>query len=150
MKQSIQLPVIASIMIHSIKLPIKVIRKRKTMKDKNVYINLNTYRNWHFTVSNMIKKQFGDLIRGEVEKLPEFKSVRLIYKLYKKTKVRCDLVNSTCIVDKFFQDVLVECNKIPDDSVNYVSSVTFTFGGYIKEESHIICDIYPLTTTYDE
>jgi len=97
-------------------------------KKKNVYLNLNVYRNMPFHQNNTLKRLF----KAEVEPiLPDFyfENFRIEYVIYLPNKLKRDIMNVGSIVDKFFCDSLVELGKVPDDNYNYLKKVSFSFGG---------------------
>jgi len=47
--------------------PIYLIQPRKTKKDKKYALNINTYRNLNFIVNNILKKQYKELMRDQLE-----------------------------------------------------------------------------------
>ena len=57
--------------------------------------------------------------------------------LFAKDKRLCDLDNVLSVHAKFFQDSLVESNKIEDDTYLFVIGSTFEFGTINKEDPHV-------------
>jgi hypothetical protein len=47
-------------------LPIYMEQKYKTKKNKNLSLNLNTYRNMHYIINNNLKMQFKELIKDQL------------------------------------------------------------------------------------
>jgi hypothetical protein len=92
---------------------------RKTKKDKRVYINLNTYRNLHFILSNQAKKLYKEIITPQFEGL-KFDKIKLHFKLFKKTKMRSDKANFIAIQEKFVCDAMVELGVIEDDNDDFI------------------------------
>lgn len=97
-------------------------------KKKNVYLNLNVYRNMPFNQNNTLKKLF----KKEVEDLVPnfyFEEFSIHYDIFLPNKLKRDIMNVGSIVDKFFCDTLVELERVPDDNYNYLKDVSFSFGG---------------------
>lgn len=115
--------------------------RRKTTKEKKVYINLNWYRNAHFYELNDAKIAFKEVIQDQIDKLPLLGRIRIKYILYPKTKKECDVANICSIADKFFCDALTESGVIVDDNYKYLDNVGFSFGAIDKNnprvEAHI-------------
>lgn len=97
-------------------------------KPKRFYLNLNVYRNAHFQQLNNAKEVFHDLCKDRLAELPVFLKVALTYTLYPQSLQLCDVPNICSIVDKFFEDSLVQLGKIPDDNYQIVKGVDFRFG----------------------
>jgi hypothetical protein len=111
----------------TVKIPIKV--EMGVRKKKNVYLNLNVYRNMPHHQSNTLKIKYKE----EISKiLPDFyfKNFSLHYKIFLPNKMKRDIMNVGAIVDKFFCDCLVELGRVPDDNYDYLQDISFSFGGY--------------------
>ena len=108
--------------MNKIILPLHIDMPRKTNKDKRYYINLNSYRNWHFIINNKIKKAFKDAISYQLN----FKVVKpkFEYQLYYKDKRKRDKMNVISILDKFLLDAMVECECFEDDNDSNTNIVT--------------------------
>jgi len=120
-------------------IPTKILLK-KSSKNKDVFftLNLNHYRNTHFMVLNTAKKNFTEMILLELLSHKEIKpcsEIEIEYKLFIPNKRRMDVNNILTVVDKFFQDSLVEAGLIPDDSYIQIKKTIFSFGGICKELS---------------
>ena len=113
-------------------------------KTKKFYCNLNIYRNAHFHVLNNAKVEFKEQIEDSVTKLPIYKRVHLIYTLYPGTKRLVDVSNVCSVVDKFFQDTLVELGRLEDDNYNFVPLVTYQFGSIDKANPRVDVQIKEL------
>lgn len=120
-------------------IPIKVIMGVR--KKKNVYLNLNVYRNMPHHQSNTLKKMYKE----EVSKyLPTFfyEKFSLDYKIYLPNKMKRDVMNIGAIVDKFFCDVLVELERVPDDNYTYLEKISFSYGGMDEnKEGYVLATI---------
>jgi len=106
-----------------------------TSKNKRFHFNLNKYRNAHFQQLNKAKKEFNLWFsfflmgRGKGKRFNN--PVGIHYKLW--LKKRTDLMNVGAVVDKFFQDAIVQCGIIPDDNPEWVKKTSFGFMGYEKK-----------------
>jgi hypothetical protein len=100
--------------------PVSVYIPRKTKKDKVVYLNMNTYRNLHYIVSNQAKKAYLDIIKEQVEGVEMQIPIEVEYRVYKGSKRRLDKMNVVSIVSKFFFDALVTIGCLPDDSDEFI------------------------------
>lgn len=96
--------------------------------NKRFALNLNQYRNAHHHTLNNAKKSFHELMKTTLKNIPRFKSVKLTYTVYPKTKKLLDISNVASIVDKFFSDSLVELGIIEDDNYLFVTEITYCFG----------------------
>jgi len=99
--------------------PIYLIQPRKTKKDKKYALNINTYRNLNFIVNNILKKQYKELMRDQLEWKVFNTPIHIEYTLYWAYK--SDLMNVVSIVDKFFCDALTEYKCIKDDNIDYIT-----------------------------
>ena len=126
--------------MHKISLPIKV----KKSKAKWFYLNLNGYRNAHYQVLNVSKKNFKNEVEKEIVKLPKLNKVILRYFLYPGTAHLCDVANICSIVDKYFCDALVELGIIPDDNYTYLKGVSYEFGELDRNNPRVDVYIYEL------
>ena len=69
---------------------------------------MNSYRNWHYQVSNDIKRRF----KSDISRKLDFKfdgKIKIDYFYFAPDKRKRDLMNVISVVDKFFQDAMVEC-----------------------------------------
>ena len=114
-----------------------VLLPRKTMDDRKVIINLNGYRNWHYLVSNQIKKQYKEDIAPQLEGLvfPTPISIEFIY--YKGSRRRSDRSNVLSIHEKFFCDALTELGCIEDDNDDYIKETKYKSGGIDKDNPRV-------------
>ncbi len=105
-------------------------------KPKNFHFNMNNYRNWHYQVSNNLKKEYKAIVRVKISmfRLEEWLDTpyRLHYVLWKKDKRKVDRANVLSIHEKFFCDALVELDYMPDDNDDYISSSHYYTGGIDK------------------
>lgn len=87
---------------------------------KNYSLNLNTYRNLHFQISNNLKKKFSQLITPQIQWL-KLDKIWIEYTLYYSRK--SDLWNRLSVIDKFFSDSLIENKCIIDDNIDYIKEI---------------------------
>ena len=106
-------------------LPIHYKQEFKTKKPKNWLVGLNAYRNWHFFLSNDIKKHYYELVKNQYNG-EKFKKVHVDYKVFVGRK-NCDGHNVRSILEKLALDALVACGAIVDDSLDYVISTSSEF-----------------------
>lgn len=107
----------------------------KTKKGREYFfrLNLNTYKGVRIYVLNASKVAYGLLMQPQVQQLPVFtKPVHIHYKLFVGTARKTDIMNWVAVIDKFFQDVLVNEGKLLDDNYDYVPYITCSFGGIDK------------------
>jgi hypothetical protein len=112
-------------------------------KKKKFYLNLNQYRNAHHFTLSKAKVNFHEIVAPRVRHLPRYDTVTLIYTLYTGTEQLCDTNNICSIVDKFFSDVLVTCNKIEDDNRKIVVGSFFQYGGVDRTDPRVDVTIIP-------
>lgn len=99
---------------------------------KKLPLNLNHYRNAHFQVLNQMKKAFKEAV-GSHLKYPKIQQpIQITYVLHLPTRRLTDISNVCSIVDKYFQDALVELGLLEDDNYNHIKKVVFEFGSIDK------------------
>jgi hypothetical protein len=129
---------------------------KKTKADEKVILNFNTTRNMdRFKLGN-VKNTFYDQFKPEMDRVkvehdldmqsrvkmykklfdcdfqPEFK---LRYTITAANKRKFDIANMLSIIDKFACDCLVKDGFMPDDNWEYLTEVTYAFGGLAKERT---------------
>ena len=117
-----------------VKLPVFIISGvRKIRKD---YLNLNNYHTWHFQHRNKLKKLFQDNIAPQIYKyIPrDINIISLKYTIYHKTNRKFDICNKLVLLDKYFQDTLVELKIIKDDNYEYIKHIELCYGGKKDED----------------
>lgn len=115
-------------LIFSINLPLYI--EYGVKKKRRFSLNINRYRNTNHFVLNNIKHLFEDLVSPQLDNCPKGQTkCSLEYVLFTGNRKKIDTNNVCCIVDKFFQDVLVNKGILKDDSYEYVTKTTFSFGG---------------------
>lgn len=121
--------------------PLQVAKTKAT----NFILNMNVYRNTHYQTLNKVKVNYKAAITPQIELLPKFTKVKLVYTLYPATKRLCDLTNVCSIHSKFFLDSLVELSVLPDDNYQHVLRETFQFGGVDRNNPRVEIAIHPVT-----
>jgi len=111
-------------MNHKIISPLFVMLSRKTVKDKRVSLNMNTYRNLHHRVNNNAKKVYFEELREQLEGLSIQTPVEITYKVYKASKRRLDKMNVVSVVAKFLLDAITDYGCWEDDNDDYVKKET--------------------------
>lgn len=110
--------------IHKIISPLFITLPRKTVKDKRIALNMNTYRNLHHRISNDTKKAYSEALREQLEGLSIQTPVEVTYKVYKGSKRRLDKMNVISVVSKFLLDSITEYGCWEDDNDDYVKKET--------------------------
>ena len=110
--------------IHKIISPLFITLPRKTVKDKRIALNMNTYRNLHHRISNDAKKAYSETLREQLEGLVIQTPVEVTYKVYKGSKRRLDKMNVISVVSKFLLDSITEYGCWEDDNDDYVKKET--------------------------
>ena len=111
-------------MTHKIISPLFVTLPRKTVKDKRIALNMNTYRNLHHRISNDAKKAYSDALREQLKDLSIQTPVEVTYKVYKASKRRLDKMNVISVVSKFLLDSITDYGCWEDDNDDYVKTET--------------------------
>ncbi len=111
-------------MDHKIISPLFVTLPRKTVKDKRIALNMNTYRNLHHRISNDAKKAYSESLREQLEGLAIQTPVEVTYKVFKASKRRLDKMNVISVVSKFLLDSITEYGCWEDDNDDYVKTET--------------------------
>lgn len=108
----------------TVSVPISV----QVSKARKFSLNLNQYRNAHFRTLDKAKKVFAQQVSPIIQPLPKFDQIALTFTLFPGKGVIPDTSNVCCIVEKFFNDALVEQGKIEDDNYKYVLGSQYLFG----------------------
>ena len=111
-------------MKHKIISPLFITLPRKTVKDKRIALNMNTYRNLHHRISNDAKKAYSEALREQLEGLSIQTPVEVTYKVYKGSKRRLDKMNVVSVVSKFLLDSITEYGCWEDDNDDFVKKET--------------------------
>ena len=117
--------------MNTICVPLYITYPRKTMKDKIISLTMNWYRNSHYVISNNIKRIFKQRLEWELKWKILETPIWISYVLYYKRT--SDLMNWWAIIDKFFQDALVQYWCIKDDNVHYIIECHFVVWWNDKE-----------------
>jgi Holliday junction resolvase RusA-like endonuclease len=126
----------------------RVLKSGKTTKPtKKHWLTMNNYRNWHYQTASKTKIDFKQAIAGQVLMLPDLTAlwgrIRLDYVLYPPDKRRRDLMNATIVIDKYFQDALVELGRLQDDDCSIISTVSCNYGNVDKARPRMEVTISP-------
>lgn len=121
--------------------PLYVMLPRKTKADKKMIINLNGYRNWHYIISNEVKKKYKDAVKEQLIGLAFNEPIKLHFKLFKGSKRMSDRANVLSIHEKFFCDALTELECIVDDNDNFIKETKYTSGGIDRENPRVEVEI---------
>ena len=129
--------------MYTIQSPLKiVIGKTKSGKVKEFSLNLNTYRNAHFRTLNTSKHKYKMEIVKQLENKPRYNRVAIIYKVFKGDARRYDIGNILSIHEKYFEDALVECGKLPDDKAELLPMVIYTNGGIDRDNPRVEIKVF--------
>ena len=104
--------------------------------NRRKWLTLNNYRNWHYQVSNDIKRRF----KSEVFDKLDFKikgRVKIEYFYFAPDKRTRDLMNVISVIDKFFQDAMVDRGCIESDDLSTVVEVNSCYMGIDKEDPRL-------------
>lgn len=115
--------------------PLYVVKGVK--KPKNVYFNLNNYRNWNHFLSNDLKIQYKELLKEQLKRKKYIHPIKLTFILWKKSNRKIDRANPLSIHEKFFCDALQEYGCIPDDNDEYITQTTYKTGGLDRENPRV-------------
>lgn len=118
----------------TITLPIYWTQQYKTKPDKTVLAGMNFYRNAHYHAQNAMKKEFHELVAGQLkeEATPHAGDFTLELKIYYKN-TNCDGANIAAIIEKFVLDSLQSMNIVINDNVKYHKGTTWKVLGQDKD-----------------
>ena len=96
-------------------------------KKRKFWLNFNQYNASHWTTRGAAKKAFNKKIVPILVNINKnFKQIKLIYTVY---HYRSYDINNVCsIIDKFFQDAMIEAGIIDDDNYKINIETLFTTG----------------------
>lgn len=100
-------------------------------------INLNFYRNYHYTKNNKIKKMYMNMMEPQLKGVRFNNPIDIIFRLQKKDKRRLDRSNILSIVEKYFCDALVHHGCIDDDNDNFIRRTIYETGRTNNEDQHV-------------
>ena len=92
------------------------------------WLTMNNYRNWHYQISNDAKRRFKTMIIPSLNFKLKGK-IKIEYFYFAPDKRTRDLMNVISVVDKFFQDAMVENGCIDSDDLSTVVEVHSCFMG---------------------
>lgn len=99
--------------------------------NKRKWLTLNNYRNWHYQVSNDIKRRFKSEVFDKLNFNIKGK-VKIEYFYFAPDKRTRDLMNVISVIDKFFQDAMVDRGCIESDDLSTVVEVNSCYMGIDK------------------
>jgi len=108
------------------------------------YINLNQYRNWHYQVSNNIKKAYKELVEPQIDGC-SYTKVKLKFTLYPGSRRRIDRSNVLSVHEKFFCDAFVESGCLEDDNDNFLESTHYYSGELDRDNPRVDIEITDLS-----
>lgn len=111
---------------------------------KKYHLNLNQYRNWHFQVSNNLKRKYLDVMETQMSKVTFDSPIRLIFTLHRPDKRRVDRSNILCIHEKFFCDALTHYKCIKDDNDQFIVETVYRTGCIDKTNPRVDIQIEPI------
>ena len=126
--------------------PVKIMTsKNKKGVEKFFDLNINKYRNLHWSMLAKSKKIYGDVLFQLLAKqdihLLQLDEIEITYQMIASNKRKFDTMNIVSIIDKYFQDVMVGLGIIKDDNYNYVKKITILPVIIDKELPEHICRI---------
>jgi len=102
-------------------------------------LTLNEYRNWHYRVSNSLKKEYK--LRVVRAQLPQdvftLGQAKITCTFFSKTKWRSDLDNFCAVHTKFCLDALVEYWYLEDDNIKYIKEIIYRYWWVDKENPRV-------------
>ena len=116
----------------SLSLPLYITNR----SNRRRWLTMNNYRNWHYQVSNDIKRRF----KSEITPLLDFRfagKIKIEYFYFAPDKRTRDLMNVISVVDKFFQDAMVENGCIESDDLSTVVEVNSCYMGIDREDPRL-------------
>lgn len=122
--------------------PLFVDLPRKTIKDKRIYLNLNTYLYLHFAVISQTNHAYKEIMREQLKPIKMFqKPVILVFTLFKGSKRKMDRSNTLSMIDKFFCDALVEFDCLEDDCDDFIDHSEYYSGGIDRKRPRVEIEI---------
>lgn len=129
--------------MYTIQSPLKiVIGKTKAGKLKEFNLNLNAYRNAYFRTLNESKHKYKMFIVDQLQDKPRFEKIAIMYKVFKGDARRYDIGNIISIHQKYFEDAMVECGKLPDDKASNIPMVLYTDGGIDRDNPRVEIKVF--------
>lgn len=124
----------------TVSLPLFVLINKQLRKK---WLTLNQYNQWHYRTKGNCKIKFTN----DILHLLDFKvvgKIKIEYDYYAPDKRKRDLMNVVSVVDKFFQDALVNAGCIEDDNLSVVREVTCRFIEVDKQNPRLEATIIKL------
>lgn len=116
--------------------PLSITLPRKKSGGRRIYLNLNWYRNAHHQTNNQAKVQYKAVMMPQLAKLERLTwPVKIKYRYFLRQK--CDVGNVHAVIEKYFLDVLVAMNKLPDDSIQYVVGASYICAGIDRKNPRV-------------
>lgn len=129
--------------MYTIQSPLKiVIGKTKAGKLREFNLNLNAYRNAYFRTLNKSKHKYKMFIVDQLQDKPRFEKIAIMYKVFKGDARRYDIGNIISIHQKYFEDAMVECGKLPDDKASNIPMVLYTDGGIDRDNPRVEIKVF--------
>lgn len=129
--------------MYTIQSPLKiVIGKTKAGKLREFNLNLNAYRNAYFRTLNESKHKYKMFIVDQLQDKPRFEKIAIMYKVFKGDARRYDIGNIISIHQKYFEDAMVECGKLPDDKASNIPMVLYTDGGIDRDNPRVEIKVF--------
>ena len=109
--------------------PTKILMSTKKDGTQKFYpLNINAFRNLHWSQLNKAKKLYEDIMIQLLMKsdshLQRLDKIDIKYQVIACNNRKFDTMNVVAIVDKYFQDCLVNFRIIEDDNFKIVNEVT--------------------------
>ncbi len=114
----------------------------KKGKERFFILNLNNYRNTYFRTLNVAKIKYKQAIVDQIQDKPRYEKIAILYQVFKGDNRRFDIGNVLSIHQKFFEDALVECGKLPDDKASNIPMVLYTDGGIDRDNPRVEIKVY--------
>ena len=132
----------ASIKLVKVDSPLAIAAPTVKQPNRKFILNLNRYRNTHYTVLNKMKRLYGYQMEDKIKPLPHMPRILVAkFTVFPKDKRKFDVANVCSIHDKFFMDNLVEHGKLPDDNYEYVPAVMYCFGDISRDNPRVEIEI---------
>lgn len=129
--------------MYTIQSPLRiVIGKTKAGKLREFNLNLNAYRNAYFRTLNESKRKYKTFIVDQLQDKPKYNRVAIIYQVFKGDARRYDIGNIISIHQKYFEDAMVECGKLPDDKASNIPMVLYTDGGIDRDNPRVQITVF--------
>lgn len=113
--------------------------------NKKFPMNMNHYRNAHWSTLGDAKKIYTSIMRDAICTLPHMNKISVNYMLTftSEMKRKHDGMNVCSVTSKFFLDALVEYHIIPDDNIDYVIHEEWN-ATPLEKVGKVVIQIYPV------